>query len=105
MDRLIKVSLEDMAMRLLDFEIDDELSFAVNFDEDKETYQYYYEDVSDWYGVKLIALFDSLMFVFNYYGGLNPFVIDYSEGLTKGEMIEKLKQYHNNNEYIIEIAE
>lgn len=105
MDRLIKVSLENMARRLLDFEIDDELSFAVNFEEDKETYQYYYEDVSEWYGVKLIKLFDSLMFVFNYYGGLNPFVIDYSEGLTKNEMIEKLKEYHNNNEYIIEIAE
>ena len=103
MDRLIKVSLEDMAMRLLDFEIDDELSFAVNFDEDKETYQYH--EVEDWYGVKLIELFDSLMFVFNYYGGLNPFVIDCSEGLTKSEMIEKLKEYHNNNEYIIEIAE
>lgn len=103
MDRLIKVSLEDMAMRLLDFEVDDELSFAVYFDEDKDDYQYH--EVSDWYGVKLIALFDSLMFVFNYYGGLNPFVIDYSEGLTLEEMIEKLKQYHNNNEYIIEIAE
>ena len=103
MDRLIKVSLEDMARRLLDFQIDDELSFAVNFDESKEAYQYH--EVEDWYGVKLIELFDSLMFVFNYYGGLNPFVIDYSEGLTKSEMIEKLKEYHNNNEYIIEIAE
>lgn len=103
MDRLIKVSLEDMARRLLDFEINDELSFAVNFDEDKETYQYH--EVEDWYGVKLIELFDSIMFVFNYYGGLNPFVIDYSQGLIKSEMIEKLKQYHDNNEYIIEIAE
>ena len=103
MDRLIKVGLEDMAMRLLDFEIDDELSFAVYFDEDKDDYQYH--EVEDWYGVKLIELFDSLMFVFNYYGGLNPFVIDYSQGLIKSEMIEKLKQYHNNNEYIIEIAE
>lgn len=103
MDRLIKVSLEDMAMRLLDFEIDDELSFAVIFDESKETYQYH--DVSEWYGVKLIELFDSVVFVFNYYGGLNPFIIDCSRGVTLGEMIEKLKQYHNNNEYIIEIAE
>lgn len=103
MDRLIKISLEDMAMRLLNFEIDDELSFAVNFDEDKETYQYH--DVEDWYGVKLIALFDSFVFVFNYYGGLNPFIIDHSEALTLGKMEEKLKQYHDNNEYIIEIAE
>lgn len=103
MDRLIKVSLEDMAMRLLDFEVDDELSFAVYFNEDKDDYQYH--EVEDWYGVKLIELFDSLMFVFNYYGGLNPFVIDYSQGLIKSEMIEKLKQYHDNNEYIIEIAE
>ena len=103
MDELIKVSLEDMAMLLLDFEIDDELSFAVYFDEGKEEYQYH--DVSEWYGVKLIELFDSVMFVFNYYGGLNPFIIDYSEGLTLGEMEDKLKQYHNNNEYIIEIAE
>lgn len=103
MDRLIKVSLEDMAMRLLDFEVDDELSFAVYFDEDKDDYQYH--EVEDWYGVKLIELFDSIMFVFNYYGGLNPFVIDYSQGLIKSEMIEKLKQYHDNNEYIIEIAE
>lgn len=45
------------------------------------------------------------MFVFNYYGGLNPFIIDYSEGLTLGEIEDKLKQYHNNKEYIIEIAE
>jgi hypothetical protein len=103
MDRLIKVSLEDMAMRLLDFEIDDELSFAVYFDKDKENYGY--KDASEWYGVKLIELFDSVVFVFNYYGGLNPFIIDYSEGLTLGEMIEKLKEYHNNNEYIIEVAE
>ena len=63
MDRLIKVSLEDMAMRLLDFEIDDELSFAVYFDEVEEEYQYH--NVSEWYGVKLIELFDSVMFIFN----------------------------------------
>lgn len=54
---------------------------AMNINDTFDVYVNYNEkcdDASDVYGVAQLLMFDSIMIVINYYGGGNPYIIDYS---------------------------